>query len=178
MTRTAVVTGASSGIGVAVARRLAKDGFDTVLVARRGELVQRVAEETGGRAEAVDITDADAVRALAERIYSCDILVNNAGGALGADPVSGADPGHWQHMYAVNVLGTLHVTQALLPLLRRSAGTVVNVTSTAAFVNYETGGGCSAAKHAQHAMTETMRLELCGEPVRVVEVAPGMVHTE
>ncbi|WP_326817127.1 SDR family oxidoreductase [Streptomyces sp. NBC_01762] len=178
MTRTAVVTGASSGIGAAVARRLAKDGFDTVLVARRGELIRRVAEEAGGRAETVDITDADAVRALAERLDSCDILVNNAGGALGADPVKGADPGHWQHMYAVNVLGTLHVTQALLPLLRRSAGTVVNVTSTAAFVNYETGGGYSAAKHAQHALTETLRLELCGEPVRVVEVAPGMVHTE
>ncbi|MER6122370.1 SDR family oxidoreductase [Streptomyces sp. NPDC001795] len=178
MTRTAVVTGASSGIGAAVARRLAKEGYDTVLLARRGELLDRVAEGTGGRAVVLDITDAEAVRAFADSLDACDVLVNNAGGALGADAVAAGSPAHWQQMYSVNVLGTLHITQALLPLLKQSGGTIVNITSTAAYVNYEGGGGYSAAKHAQHALTETLRLELCGEPVRVVEVAPGMVHTE
>jgi NADP-dependent 3-hydroxy acid dehydrogenase YdfG len=161
-----------------VARRLAKEGYATVLVARRGELLDRVAGETGGRAVVLDVTDAEAVRAFADTLDACDVLVNNAGGALGADAVAAGSPAHWQHMYSVNVLGTLHLTQALLPLLRQGGGTVVNITSTAAHVTYEGGGGYSAAKHAQHALGETLRLELCGEPVRVVEVAPGMVHTE
>ncbi|WP_039933400.1 SDR family oxidoreductase [Streptomyces viridochromogenes] len=179
MTTTAVVTGASSGIGAAVARRLAKEGYDVVLVARRGELLDRVAAETGGRAVVLDVTDAEAVRAFADTLDACDVLVNNAGGALGADTVAEGSPAHWQQMYSVNVLGTLHLTQALLPLLRQDGGgTVVNITSTAAHCTYESGGGYSAAKHAQYALGETLRLELCGEPVRVVEVAPGMVHTE
>jgi NADP-dependent 3-hydroxy acid dehydrogenase YdfG len=176
---TAVVTGASSGIGAATVRRLAKDGFDVVAVARRADRLRRVAEETGARARRLDITDAEAVRRFAGELESCDVLVNNAGGALGVDRVEAGSVDDWERMFAVNVLGTLRMTQELLPLLRQGAGgTVVTVTSTAAFTVYEGGGGYSAAKHAEHALSETLRLELCGEPVRVVEVAPGMVRTE
>lgn len=175
----AVVTGASSGIGAAVARRLAKEGFEVVAVARRADRLHRLAQEAGARPYPLDVTDDASVRRFAARLDSCDVLVNNAGGALGADPVAEADVTDWERMYAVNVLGTLRVTQALLPLLRAGrGGTVVTVTSTAAFAAYEGGGGYCAAKYAARALSETLRLELCGEPVRVVEVAPGMVHTE
>ncbi|GLU49808.1 SDR family oxidoreductase [Nocardiopsis ansamitocini] len=175
----AVVTGASSGIGAATVRRLVKDGFDVVGVARRADRLRALEEETGARGVSVDITDEHAVRRFAAELDTCDVLVNNAGGALGADPVAAASPEDWQRMFAVNVLGTLRVTQALLPLLRAGGGgTIVTVTSTAAFTNYDGGGGYSAAKHAEHALAETLRLELNGEPVRVIEVAPGMVRTE
>ncbi|MET9429347.1 SDR family NAD(P)-dependent oxidoreductase [Streptomyces sp. NPDC003036] len=179
MAGTAVVTGASSGIGAATVRRLAKDGYDVVAVARRADRLREVARETGARALPVDITDAGAVRRLADGLEACDVLVNNAGGALGAESVATASVDDWERMFSVNVLGTLRVTQALLPLLRQGAGgTVVTITSTAAFTTYEGGGGYSAAKHAEHALSETLRLELCGEPVRVIEVAPGMVKTD
>lgn len=179
MSSVAVVTGASSGIGAATVRRLVKDGFDVVGVARRADRLAALAEETGARVRPLDVTDEDDVLRFAAELETCDVLVNVAGGALGAEPVALARAGDWRHMYEVNVLGTLHVTQALLPLLRAGAGgTVVTVTSTAAFVNYEGGGGYSAAKHAEHALVETLRLELGGEPVRVVEVAPGMVRTD
>ncbi|MER5768946.1 SDR family oxidoreductase [Streptomyces sp. NPDC001985] len=179
MAGTAVVTGASSGIGAATVRRLVKDGFDVVAVARRADRLREVAAETGARTHVADLTDDAAVGRLAASLDSCDLLVNNAGGALGAERVPAASPDDWQRMFSVNVLGTLRVTQALLPLLRAGlGGTIVTVTSTAAHVNYEGGGGYSAAKHAEHALCETLRLELCGEPVRVIEVAPGMVRTE
>ncbi|HEX6074348.1 MAG TPA: SDR family oxidoreductase [Micromonosporaceae bacterium] len=178
MRRTAVVTGASSGIGAATARRLAKDGFAVVVAARRMDRLTTLAAEIGGQAVQLDVTDVASVTRLAEAVAACEVLVNNAGGALGGDPVGSTDPAEWERMHAVNVVGTLRVTQALLPLLRDGGGTIVNITSTAAFVNYESGGGYSAAKHAQHALTETLRLELCGEPVRIVEIAPGMVRTE
>ncbi|MGY0235434.1 SDR family oxidoreductase [Longispora urticae] len=179
MTGVAVVTGASSGIGEATARRLAEDGFEVVVAARRIDRLRRLAGEIGGRAVELDVTDAAAVRDFAAGFDRCDLLVNNAGGALGAEPVALSDPAEWERMFAVNVLGTLRVTQALLPLLRAGVGgTIVTVTSTAAAANYEGGGGYSAAKHAEHALTETLRLELCGQPVRVIEILPGMVRTE
>jgi NADP-dependent 3-hydroxy acid dehydrogenase YdfG len=175
----AVVTGASSGIGAATARTLAAQGYDVVVAARRLELLTALAEEIGARAVALDITSDSSVAALAEAVPDLDLLVNNAGGALGADPVATANLADWQRMYDVNVLGTLRVTQALLPALRAGGGgTIINVTSTAALITYEGGAGYTAAKHAERAMTETLRLELNGEPVRVVEIAPGMVHTE
>jgi NADP-dependent 3-hydroxy acid dehydrogenase YdfG len=187
-TRIAVVTGASSGIGAATARRLAAEGFHVVAAARRADrLADLVAgiEERGGTASAVtaDLTrDAD-VAALAAAVAQLPgqltLLVNNAGGALGADPVSAAKVTDWQWMYEVNVLATLRVTQALLPALDASgAGTVVVVSSTAGLVVYEGGGGYTAAKHAQTALAGTLRLELCGRPVRVVEIDPGMVRTD
>jgi len=180
----AVVTGASSGIGAATAVSLAGAGFHVVLAARRADRLQEAtararAEGGSARAAVLDVTDTAAVTAFAQSMERCDVLVNNAGGAFGAEYVADADPADWQAMYEVNVLGSLHVTRALLPrLIASGAGTIVMLTSTAGFVNYEGGGGYAAAKHAQHAMAETLRLELCGEPVRVIEIAPGMVRTD
>ncbi|MER7130539.1 SDR family oxidoreductase [Streptosporangium saharense] len=180
MNRTAVVTGASSGIGEATARRLAAEGFDVVAAARRRDRLDRLAAEVPGiRAVSLDITSQESVDALAASLDRCDVLVNNAGGAIGLEPVAAGNVDDWQRMYDTNVLGSLRVTKALLPLLVASGdGVLVMLTSVAGLVSYEGGGGYNAAKHAQTAMTEVLRLELCGEPVRVVEVAPGMVHTE
>ncbi|WP_344856530.1 SDR family NAD(P)-dependent oxidoreductase [Planomonospora alba] len=180
MRKTAVVTGASSGIGQATARRLAREGFDVVAAARRRDRLDELAAEVPEiRPVTLDVTSAESVEALAASLDRCDVLVNNAGGAIGLEPVAAGDPADWQRMYDVNVLGSLRVTQALLPKLIASGdGVLVMLTSVAGLVSYEGGGGYNAAKHAQSSMTEVLRLELCGEPVRVVEVAPGMVHTE
>jgi len=176
----AVVTGASSGIGAATARRLAADGFSVVLAARRLDRLQQLAEQIGGaRAVQLDVTDDASVAELAAQVPDCAVLVNNAGGARGLDPVASAAVEDWRWMYDVNTLGTLRVTQALLPALVRSgAGHVVVLTSTAGRSVYEGGGGYTAAKHGQAALAETLRLELLGQPVRMTEVAPGLVRTE
>ncbi|MET7637103.1 SDR family oxidoreductase [Streptomyces sp. NPDC005438] len=179
-TRTAVVTGASSGIGAACARQLAHAGYRVVLLARRRDRVEALAGELPqAEARVVDVTDREAVDAFAASLDRCDVLVNNAGGAFGQDTVAGGDPADWRWMYEVNVLGTLHVTQALLPALEASGdGTVVVLSSTAALGTYEGGGGYAAAKHGAHALAATLRLEIVDRPVRVIEIAPGMVRTE
>ncbi|MFF5586242.1 SDR family NAD(P)-dependent oxidoreductase [Streptomyces hygroscopicus] len=183
-TRTAVITGASSGIGAATARRLAAAGFRVVLAARRKDRVEALAAElteAGHEAEAyvLDVTDRAAVESFAAGLDRCDVLVNNAGGAIGTETVATADPADWRAMYEVNVVGVLQVTQALLPALTASGdGTIVVLSSTAGHVAYEGGGGYVAAKHGAHAIAATLRLELCGEPVRVIEIAPGMVRTD
>ncbi len=177
--RTAVVTGASSGIGAATAERLAAEGFDVVLAARRTDRLEELAGRVGGRAVRLDVTDAASVAALADSLDRVDVLVNNAGGAFDAAPVADADLDSWQRSYDVNVLGTVRTTKALLPALRASGrGDVVFVGSTAGLVSYEGGASYTAAKHGVHTLAETLRLELNGEPVRVVEIAPGMVRTE
>jgi NADP-dependent 3-hydroxy acid dehydrogenase YdfG len=176
----AVVTGASSGIGAASARQLARAGYRVVCAARRVERIEALAAEIDGLAVPCDVTDAPQVAALAEAAGpAVSLLVNNAGGAIGLDPVESADPDDWRSMYETNVIGTLQVTRALLPALEASgAGTVLNIGSTAGRIAYEGGGGYTAAKHGVAVMTETLRLELLGRPVRVCEVAPGMVRTE
>jgi NADP-dependent 3-hydroxy acid dehydrogenase YdfG len=180
----AVVTGASSGIGAATAVGLAGAGYHVVLAARRASRLEEVAAKIsaqGGDAQTnlLDVTDRQAVAAFAQSLDRCDVLVNNAGGAFGLENVADADPADWQHMLDVNVLGTLNVTQALLPrLIDSGAGTIVVLSSTAGFITYEGGGGYAAAKHAEHAIAATLRLELCGQPVRVIEIAPGMVRTD
>ncbi|MFF6984584.1 SDR family NAD(P)-dependent oxidoreductase [Streptomyces sp. NPDC008343] len=182
--RTAVITGASSGIGAATARRLAAAGYHVVLTARRADRIDRLAKEinqAGGNAtpRRLDVTDRAAVDEFATAFDTVGVLVNNAGGALGADPVATGDPSHWRSMYETNVIGTLHVTQALLPkLIAGGDGTVVVVSSTAGHATYEGGAGYAAAKHGAHVLTETLRLEIVGKPVRVIEVAPGMVKTD
>ncbi|RKE19443.1 SDR family oxidoreductase [Streptomyces sp. TLI_171] len=177
--KVAVVTGASSGIGAATARRLAADGFEVVLTARRTERIEELAKEIGGRAHTLDVTDRAAVDAFAAEVGRVDVLVNNAGGALGAESVENGDPADWRTMYEVNVIGVLHLTQALLPALRATGdGTVLIMSSTAALAAYEGGGGYVAAKHAVHSVAQTLRLELVGEPIRVIEIAPGMVRSE
>lgn len=182
----AVVTGASSGIGAATAVKLAGPDarHHVILAARRVERMTEVAERIraeGGSAEVreLDVTDRAAVMVFAESVDRCDVLINNAGGAHGTETIAQADPADWRTMYESNVMGTLYVTQALLPKLIASGdGTIVVLSSTAALVAYEGGGGYVAAKHAEHAIAATLRLELCGEPVRVIEIAPGMVRTE
>lgn len=175
----AVVTGASSGIGEATARRLASDGFDVVIGARRLERLDRIARDIGARAVPLDVTDDASVTAFAAEVPRCRVLVNNAGGALGLDPVAGADLEAWRWMYEANVLGTVRVTQALLPALQASGdGLVVVIGSIAGIEPYEGGAGYNAAKHAVRAVRTVLRYELIGEPVRVCEIDPGMVETE
>lgn len=178
--RIAVVTGASSGIGAATARHLAAEGFEVVCAARRTDRIEALAAEIAGRAVACDVTDADQVAALAAAVGPrLDVLVNNAGGAFGLSPVADADPDQWQRMYDVNVIGLMRVTKALLPALVASgAGVIVNVGSIAGRRAYEGGAGYTAAKHGTKVVSETLRLELFDQPVRVCEVAPGMVQTE
>jgi NADP-dependent 3-hydroxy acid dehydrogenase YdfG len=179
MTRTAVITGSSSGIGAATARALAGEGYRTILAARRLDRLKALAAEIGGEAIALDVTDSDSVAALAERVESCDVLINNAGGALGLEPMADADEENWLGMYEANVMGTMRMTRALLPRLVASGdGHVVGVTSIAAIETYRGGAGYNAAKHAQRATLRALRLELLGQPVRVTEIAPGMVETE
>ena len=176
----AVVTGASSGIGAATARTLAAAGYHVVCVARRAERVEELAREIGGTAVTCDVTDEDQVAALAAQVGArLDVLVNNAGGAFGMTPVAEADSAQWRAMYEVNVIGLMQVTRALLPaLLASGAGTILNVGSTAGRIAYEGGAGYTAAKHGTQVVTETLRLELFDQPVRVLEIAPGMVRTE
>ena len=179
MSPTAVVTGASSGIGAASARALAGDGFHVVCAARRKDRIEALADEIGGRAVVCDVTDAASVAELAAGVESVDVLLNNAGGAFDQATVEEADVEDWAQMFDVNVLGVLRVTQALLPALRADGGgLIVNLGSTAGRIAYEGGGGYTAAKHGLKVLTQTMRLEHVAEPLRFTEIAPGMVKTE
>jgi NADP-dependent 3-hydroxy acid dehydrogenase YdfG len=178
---TAVVTGASSGIGAATARQLAAAGFDVVLGARREERLAEVAAGIGpaARAHRLDVTDPDSLAAFAAAAPECSVLVCNAGGALGLDPVEAADDGQWRSMWESNVLGVVRTVRAFLPALVASGdGRLVVLTSVAGHEVYPGGGGYTSAKHAAAAVTTTLRLELLGRPVRVIEVAPGAVETE
>ena len=256
--KVAVVTGASSGIGAAAARALAAAGFGVILGARRMDRLEALADEIGGTAARLDVTDADSVaafcaavpqrlhllvnnaggahgldpvaqasdddwawmfeanvlglmrvtRALLPRLEALareiggtaraldvtepssvtefcaavperlHLLVNNAGGAHGLDPVARANDDDWAWMFEANVLGLMRVTRALLPRLEAGRGHVVNVTSIAGREVYPGGAGYTAAKHAAVAVTRTLRLELNGKPVRVTDIAPGMVETD
>ena len=179
-TKSAVVTGASSGIGAATARHLAAAGFHVFCAARRLDRVQALAAEIGGTALRCDVTSADDVTALAASVGPrLDVLVNNAGGAFGSSPVVEADPDDWRRMFEVNVIGLMQVTKALVPALVASgAGVILNVGSTAGRIAYEGGAGYTAAKHGTQVVSETLRLELWDQPVRVCEIAPGMVRTD
>ena len=175
----AAITGASSGIGAATATRLAHEGFEVVLGARRKDRLEEVAEATGGRAIELDVTSPESVAAFATAIDRLDVLVNNAGLASGFEPLAEIPDERVEVMWETNVLGLLRVTRALLPKLEASGrGHVVNLGSIAGFETYKGGGGYTASKHAVRAITRTLRLELLGKPVRVTEVAPGLVETE
>lgn len=181
-----MVTGASSGIGAATVRLLREHGWEVVGVARRADRLNELAAETGADVIVADITKQDEVDALRDALLQLGpihALVNNAGGALGLASVEDSDPDEWLRMYEVNVLGTKRVTSALLPLLRAAvvpgaSADILTVTSIAGHVTYEGGGGYNAAKFAEAALVAVLRLELAGEPIRVLEVAPGMVRTE
>jgi NADP-dependent 3-hydroxy acid dehydrogenase YdfG len=178
-TRIAVVTGASSGIGEATALRLAKEGFQVVLGARRVERLQEVAEQSGGRAFPLDVTDQASVDSFCEHLDRVDLLVNNAGLASGVESVAELSDERVRMMWETNVMGLLRMTQALLPGLEASGnGHIVNIGSIAGFETYIGGGGYTASKHAARAITRTLRLELVGKPIRITEIAPGLVETE
>lgn len=175
----AVVTGASSGIGAATARALAEAGFAVVCAARRGDRLQALAAEIDGVAVSCDVTDESSVAALARAAGPrVAVLVNNAGGALGLEPVAQAAVDDWATMYEVNVLGTARVTRALLPAVEAAAGVVVFVTSIAADAGYENGAGYCGVKAAERSLVQALRLEIVDRPVRVCEIAPGMVKTD
>src|SRR3954469_19490229 len=175
----AVVTGASSGIGAATARRLAAGGVDGVGGARREDRLRAVADEIGARAIPLDVTDAASVAAFCAEVPDCRVLVNNAGGALGRDTVAEADEDEWTWMYEANVLGVLRMTKALLPAVEATGdGHVVMVGSIAGHEPYVGGAGYNAAKFGLRAMTKVLRLELLGRPVRVTSIDPGMVETD
>jgi NADP-dependent 3-hydroxy acid dehydrogenase YdfG len=176
---TAVVTGASSGIGAATAARLAAEGWDVVVGARRLDRLAEVADAVGARALSLDVTDADSVAAFCAAVPECALLVNNAGGARGLEPVAEADEDAWRWMFEANVLGVVRMTRALLPKLVASGdGHVVLVGSIAGLEAYPGGAGYNAAKFGAHAVGKVLRMELLGQPVRVTEVDPGMVDTE
>lgn len=180
MAPVAVVTGASSGIGEAAARRLAHLGYQVHAGARRFDRLEALAREVPGiYPHPLDVTDAASVAAFASRLNAVDLLVNNAGNAFGLDPIESAPIERWQGMYELNVLGCLRMIQALLPHLRKSpCATIVQVGSIAGFEVYPGGAGYTASKHALDALTRTLRLELLGEPIRVCQIAPGLVWTE
>ena len=177
--KTAVVTGASSGIGRASARLLAAEGFRVICAARRLDRIQELALEINGEAVACDITSAADVAHLASVVGDgLDVLVNNAGGAIGLEPVASAELDAWESMLHTNLIGTARVTKALLPALIAAEGVVVFVTSTAADWGYEGGAGYCAAKAGERAVVESLRLELFDKPVRITEICPGMVRTD
>jgi NADP-dependent 3-hydroxy acid dehydrogenase YdfG len=179
MKRVAVVTGASSGIGAATAMRLAKEGFEVVLGARRVERLEEVAAQCGGRALPLDVTDAGSVAAFAAAVDRVDVLVNNAGLASGLQPIAEIDESRVDTMWDTNVVGLLRVTKNLLPKLEASgAGHIVNLGSIAGFETYPGGAGYTATKHAVRAVSRTLRIELLGKPIRVTEIQPGLVETE
>lgn len=175
--KTAVVTGGSSGIGAATARALAKDGWHVIVAARRADKLKEVADEIGGEAITLDVTDEDSVVAFADALDSVDLLVNNAGGAKGLDSVADADIDDWKWMYETNVLGTVRVTKALLPKLA-SGAQIVNVGSIAGITPYVGGAGYNAAKFGVAALTRVLRLETLDRPLRVCEINPGRVKTD
>jgi NADP-dependent 3-hydroxy acid dehydrogenase YdfG len=176
---TAVVTGASSGIGMATARRLSAEGFDVVVGARREDRLRSLADELGGRAIRLDVTDAASVQRFCAAVPDCRVLVNAAGGAIGRDRVEDASDDDWLWMYQTNVMGSVRMTRTLLPVLEASGdGHVVMIGSIAGYEPYIGGGGYNAAKFAVRAMTKVLRLELLGRPIRLTEIAPGLVRTE
>ena len=186
MAEVAVVTGASSGIGAATARHLVRAGFDVVIGARRVERLEELKADLEAQhperivtALPLDVSDVDSVTAYTDAIEKVDVLVNNAGGALGVDRIETADEADWSRMYDINVLSILRMVQALLPKLRASpAASVVTIGSVASIEAYETGAGYNAAKFGARAVTRVLRIELKGEPIRVIEIDPGLVETE
>jgi NADP-dependent 3-hydroxy acid dehydrogenase YdfG len=179
MSRVAVVTGASSGIGAASARRLSKEGFEVIVGARRLDRLHELADEIGATAHHLDVTDEASVEDFSRHVGRCDVLVNNAGGAIGMEPVEHAKVEDWAAMYDANVLGTLRVTQALLPTMEAGGdGHLVMMGSWAAHEWYVGGAGYNAAKTGLRAVTQVLRMELVGRPIRITEIDPGLVETE
>ncbi|MFM9151629.1 MAG: SDR family oxidoreductase [Candidatus Planktophila sp.] len=178
----AVVTGASSGIGAATVRALAASGYEVIACARRMDRLEALAAENSAiTAHALDITNQASVDQLLVDLkdLTISVLINCAGGAFDAATVLDSDPEIWSKTYDLNVVGTVRMVKAFTPqLLSSGAGHIVIISSTAGHVAYENGGSYVAAKHAETSLARTLRLELNGLPIRVTEIAPGMVKTE
>lgn len=182
LSKVAVVTGASSGIGAATVTALVGDGYTVIATARRKDRLEALAAEHPGISIfPADLTKADDVAALAQFCLEkkVELLVNCAGGAFDASTVADGDPEIWRKSYEVNVIATLRITKALIPsMISAGKGQIVFVTSTAGHRAYENGGSYVAAKFAERSLAHTLRLELNGHPIRVTEIAPGMVKTD
>lgn len=181
--KVAVVTGASSGIGRATVQQLVASGWTVYALARRTDRLYTLYAETGAHPVTCDVTDEHSVRFVAEQILeeqgTIDALVNIAGGAIGVDKVADGKPADYLKMYQMNVLGILHMVRAFAEALRLNGhGTILNLTSTAAEHGYEGGAGYNAAKFGARGLTEALRLEEAENNIRVIEICPGMVHTE
>ena len=178
----AIITGASSGIGAATARLLAKNGYHVIAAARRMDRLEALAKEDGEiEAFQLDVTVQSEIDALAKHLHGkpVSILVNCAGGAFDADSVNDSDPEIWKKTYDVNVVGSVRMVKAMTPLMQEfGRGHIVMISSTAGHRVYENGGSYVAAKFAETSLVETLRLELNGQPIRVTEIAPGMVKTD
>ena len=178
----AVVTGASSGIGAATAALLAKNGYHVIAGARRIDRLQALAANNPKiEAYQLDVTDQVSVDAFVKHVAGREIelLVNNAGGAFDSSSVLDSDPATWAKSYDVNVIGSVRMTKAFAPsMISAGKGHIVIITSTAGHVAYENGGSYVAAKFAERSLANTLRLELNGTPIRVTEIAPGMVKTD
>lgn len=177
--RLAVVTGASSGIGRATARRLAADGFEVICAARRTERIEELAAQIGGRAVTCDVTEPEDIGRLADEVGDrLDVLVANAGGAIGTEHVADAKLEEWRAMYDTNVIGVAASIQALLPALKNAHGAIITIGSVAGLVAYEGGAGYCGVKAAVRSLMMALRLELVDQPVRVCEIDPGMVKSD
>lgn len=175
--KVAVVTGGSAGIGEATCRALAKDGWKVIVAARRLEKCQAIADDIGGVAIHLDVTDPASVAKLNE-LERVDLLVNNAGGAKETDYLRDADDADWEWMFQTNVMGSMRVTRALYPQLKTSEGLVVNIGSVAGTDAYKGGSGYNAAKYGVRGMTRAMRREEAENNIRVCEIDPGRVKTD
>ena len=178
----AVVTGASSGIGAATALLLAKNGFHVIAAARRMDRLETLAKaDSNIEIVELDVTNQEQVDLLAAHLEGkpVSVLVNNAGGAFDSLDILNSDPDLWRKTYEVNVIGTVRMVKAITPIMQNfGRGHVVVISSTAGHRTYENGGSYVAAKHAERTIAETLRLEVNGQPIRVTEIAPGMVKTE
>ena len=178
----AVVTGASSGIGAATAKLLAANGFHVIAAARRVDRLEALAKSDSNiEIVELDVTNQESVQTLAAKLVGkpVSILINNAGGAFDAATIEDSDPEIWAKTYEVNVTGAVRMAKAMIPLMKKHGeGHIVLLSSTAGRIAYENGGTYVAAKHAVAAVAGTLRLELNGQPIRVTEIAPGMVKTE
>lgn len=178
--RFAIVTGASSGIGAATVRALAAEGFTVIATARRKDRLDALAQEISGIETFVaDLTVQEDVDALAKFCQgkNIEVLINAAGGAFDGASVLESDPENWRKTYDLNVVATVRVTKAITPLMLHK-GHIVIISSTAGHRAYENGGSYVAAKFAETSLAHTLRLELNGLPIRITEIAPGMVKTE
>ncbi|HLV93204.1 MAG TPA: SDR family NAD(P)-dependent oxidoreductase [Aequorivita sp.] len=186
-TKTVLITGATSGIGMATAKLLAKNGFKTIVCGRRKERLKELSDELSKFTEIYslnfDVRNKDevfsAIGSLPKEFSNIDILINNAGNAHGLDPIEDGNIDDWDAMFDINVKGLLYVTKAILPnMLVRKSGHIINIGSTAGKEVYPNGNVYCASKHAVDALNKGIRMDLNGKGIKVGAIHPGLVETE